>query len=36
MNCECDGQNFYGMPEVSFALTVDQYETDYSYTMTAD
>ena len=27
----CDGFRFYGMPEIDFVLTVDQYETGYSY-----
>ena len=30
-NCMCDGSRFYGMPEIDFDLTVDQYETGYSY-----
>jgi hypothetical protein len=30
-NCMCDGFRFYGMPEIDFVLTVDQYETGYSY-----
>ena len=32
-NCQCDGLNYYGMPNIDYSLMVDQYETDYSYTM---
>ena len=23
LNCQCDGYNFYGMPDIEFGLTVD-------------
>jgi len=30
-NCQCNGYDYYGMPRIDFALSVDQYETGYSY-----
>ena len=32
-NCQCDGYDYYGMPAIDFLLSVDQYETKYSYRM---
>ena len=29
--CQCEGLDFYGMPEIEFMLSVDQYSTDYTY-----
>ena len=34
--CRCDGQDYKGMPKVSFGLGINGYLTHYSYTMTAD
>ena len=31
MTCQCNGLDFYGMPELSFVLKVDQYPTDFMY-----
>lgn len=33
MNCQCEGFNFFGMPDIDFSLSVDQYTTNYAYTM---
>ena len=33
IGCECDGSIYYGMPEIDFILSVDQYKTGYSYTL---
>ena len=29
--CQCEGYNFYGMPDIEFSLSVDQYKTTYAY-----
>lgn len=33
INCECLGNQYYGMPDIDFILSVDQYKTGYSYNM---
>ena len=30
-NCQCEGLNFFGMPDIEFLLSVDQYNTNYVY-----
>lgn len=36
MMCECDKGNFHGMPDFSFALAVDSYQTKFYYSMTPE
>ena len=33
-NCQCEGFDFYGMPNIDFSLSVDQYKTGYAYKLT--
>ena len=30
-NCQCNGNNYYGMPNIEFSLQLGQYDTQYSY-----
>ena len=30
-NCQCDGNQFFGMPDIDFSLNVDQYQTKFYY-----
>ena len=32
-NCQCNGNNYYGMPTIEFSLQLGQYETSYAYSM---
>ena len=32
-NCQCDGKDYFGMPDVEFGIQIDQYETKYVYLM---
>ena len=31
--CDCEGSNFYGMPEIEFSLVADGYDTNRFYEM---
>lgn len=30
-NCQCNGNDYYGMPNIQFELQLGQYETQYAY-----
>ena len=32
-NCQCNGNNYYGMPNIEFSLKLGMYDTSYAYTM---
>ena len=32
--CQCEGLNFYGMPDIEFLLSLDHYSTNYAYVLT--
>jgi len=32
-NCQCNGNDYNGMPDIEFSLQLGEYETDYSYQM---
>ena len=34
--CQCDGDLYYGMPDIAFSLNVDQYETKFAYRLSPD
>ena len=31
--CQCDSDNFFGMPSIEFGLKIDNYETNYAYVL---